>query len=707
MADARRPSGVSNSDRFEALAGRYFSGSDRAYVVPSWTHFPSSCLVRRYCGAHAQPTGHRTAAHHRHFGGRGIHDRVRLRGIDPDEHSALSARSDGHVAADEEGGPTEHRLLGQIALRTDQGADAVSQVLVVHGRDGTGGRGLHGGLGTSRLGCARYGGNEGARMGTAPQERIRSCSTRRWRPAAMLMAVAAMVAAPAILVATSAGASAAPYRVTLPDLQILVPTDLISIGPNSDTGDRQLQFTHITWDAGTGPFQIKPKYDRRTGMSTFVQTIYKSRNGRTWRPDYTVRLAATGVFDPPSDYRYPLTRFTLNTMNQDGSPGAVVAVSPKSDYCITADTLVGGVPNTPNKTSPPQRNCTNPNKPLGLSVGWGDEYDQTDNGQPIDLTGVPDGDYVLQATVDPDHLFTESDKHNNVVDTDLDITGDTRPGAQPDDAVHRGAGDRVVGPRPGVEGLGVGGPAGTGQGRCHRPRSPLCSSSSTASRWARPSPPPPTPTRGRSGARRRGATCSVPAPRTPRATWPRLPVKTVDVVGSTPARLLAANDPPPDVAVLNPVANQQVSGTVPVAATAHDNVAVKSVQFMVDGRPLGAPATVAPYAVQWNTRTVSQGTHTLSAVATNVNGEQATAANVEVTVKNPAPPMTCFVLQVHVSAGGRGTVTSPSFHTAAADETLLAFVAGHGPWGAEQADGHRLRCRAHLEVGETGRRGVW
>jgi len=492
-----------------------------------------------------------------------------------------------------------------------------------------------------------------------------------------------MVAAPAILVATSAGASAAQFHVTLPDLQIQVPTELISIGTNSDTGDRQLQFTHVTWDAGTGPFQIKPKYDRRTGVSTFVQTIYESRNGRSWRPDYSVRLAATGVFDPPSDYRYPLTRFTLNTMNQDESPGAIVAVSPKSDYCITADTKVGGVPNMPRHTSPPQHNCTNPNKPLGLSVGWGDEYDQTDNGQPIDLTGVPDGYYILQASVDPDHLFTESDKHNNVVDTELYITGDSVQVVNQTTPYTAAPAILLSGP---AQGSKV-----SGSVVLRAPAKTVSSATITSVQFLLDGQPlgPPATAAPYAYTWTVGSTTPGSHMLSARATdseghMATAPVRMVDVVGSTPARLLAASDPAPDVAVLNPVANQQVSGTVPVAATAHDNVAVTSVQFMVDGRPLGAPATAAPYAVQWNTRTVSQGPHTLSAVATNVNGEQATAANVDVTVKNPAPPMTCFVLQAHVSAGGRGTLTSPSFGTAAADETLLAFVAGHGPGGGSK-----------------------
>jgi hypothetical protein len=58
-------------------------------------------------------------------------------------------------------------------------------------------------------------------------------------------------------------------NITLPDMQIKVPTNLISIG--SSSGQRQLQFTHITWDAGAGPFEIDPTYNASTGTSAFTQ----------------------------------------------------------------------------------------------------------------------------------------------------------------------------------------------------------------------------------------------------------------------------------------------------------------------------------------------------------------------------------------------------------------------------------------------------
>ncbi len=504
--------------------------------------------------------------------------------------------------------------------------------------------------------------------------------THSRRRAAVVLA-GLVVATPIILVTTTAHASGAAYHLTLPDLQIQVPTGNISIGFNPDTADRQLQFTHITWDAGTGPFQIKPKYNRRTGTATFVQTVYKSRNGSTWRPDHTVRLTAIGTFDPPSDYRYPLTRFTLNTMNGDGSPGAVVATSPKSDYCITADAFVGGVPNAPDHTSPPQSDCTNPHKALGLSVGWGDEYDQTDNGQPIDLTPVPDGTYILHAVVDPQHLFTESNRNNNVVNTELQITGDTvdvinqtrpftpapavmlsspRAGSKVSGTVTLHAPARAASPATiaSVQFLVDGQPVGPPQ-----------TSSPYAYVWTVGNASPGPHTLSARATDSEGRVDTAPA-------------QEVTVTGSASDHLVSSIDPPPDLALLNPVPQQTVSGLVPVAVGAHDDVGVKSVQFLLDGRPLGPPTATAPYAVQWDTRAVADGPHTLSAVATNARGVEGSAADVAVSVENPAPPMTCFVMDVHVATHGHRTVTTPSFHTAAAGETLLAFVAGHGPRAA-------------------------
>src|SRR5438552_3885293 len=107
-----------------------------------------------------------------------------------------------------------------------------------------------------------------------------------------------------------------------------------------------------------------------------------------------------------------------------GPVGAVLARSLKVDYCMTGDVQVPGYPNPPPQSFIQGENCADPTKPLGWSAGWGDQYDQTDAGQPISLAGIPDGTYILRATVDPEHVLREVTTANDVTDTTLTITGD-------------------------------------------------------------------------------------------------------------------------------------------------------------------------------------------------------------------------------------------------------------------------------------------
>ncbi len=91
---------------------------------------------------------------------------------------------------------------------------------------------------------------------------------------------------------------------------------------------------------------------------------------------------------------------------------------------------------------------------------------------------------------------------------------------------------------------------------------------------------------------------------------------------------------PPAVSITSPSNNATVSGTITVNATASDNVAVASVQFQVDGANVGSADTTSPYSFSWNTTSVSNGSHTLTAVAKDSSGNTATSTGVKVTVNN-------------------------------------------------------------------------
>src|SRR5207245_6438688 len=96
---------------------------------------------------------------------------------------------------------------------------------------------------------------------------------------------------------------------------------------------------------------------------------------------------------------------------------------------------------------------------------------------------------------------------------------------------------------------------------------------------------------------------------------------------------------PPTVSLTAPVSGATVSGSAAtLSATASDNVGVAGVQFTLDGTPLGAEMTSAPYAVSWDTTTASNGSHTLRAVDRDAAGTQTPPARGAVSVVNRVPP---------------------------------------------------------------------
>jgi hypothetical protein len=97
----------------------------------------------------------------------------------------------------------------------------------------------------------------------------------------------------------------------------------------------------------------------------------------------------------------------------------------------------------------------------------------------------------------------------------------------------------------------------------------------------------------------------------------------------------------PAISITAPTGGATVSGSsVTVSANASDNVGVTGVQFKLDGANLSTEDTSAPYSVTLNTTMLTDGAHTLSAVARDAAGNQATAAAISVTISNSAPAST-------------------------------------------------------------------
>lgn len=127
----------------------------------------------------------------------------------------------------------------------------------------------------------------------------------------------------------------------------------------------------------------------------------------------------------------------------------------------------------------------------------------------------------------------------------------------------------------------------------------------------------------------------------------------------------------PAVSITSPSDSATVSGQVAIDATASDSNGIVSVQFNLDGNPLGSPVTVSPYTINWDTTAVTDGQHTLTATATDNNNVSNTSNPVGVTVNNgsqnvPAPIVDSVVIDQ----------TSPM-----TNDTLTATVTAHDPSG--------------------------
>lgn len=138
--------------------------------------------------------------------------------------------------------------------------------------------------------------------------------------------------------------------------------------------------------------------------------------------------------------------------------------------------------------------------------------------------------------------------------------------------------------------------------------------------------------------------------------------------------------PPPDttapsVSITALTSGATVSGTTTITASASDNVGVASVQFKLDGSNLGSADTASPYTANWDTTGVGNGTHSLTAVATDTSGNTTTSSPISVTVSNSSgtggdttPPTTT------ISSGpaSSSTSTSASFSFSGTDNVTPA-----------------------------------
>jgi hypothetical protein len=151
--------------------------------------------------------------------------------------------------------------------------------------------------------------------------------------------------------------------------------------------------------------------------------------------------------------------------------------------------------------------------------------------------------------------------------------------------------------------------------------------------------------------------------------------------GGTSAPPLDTTPPPdttpPSVAWVTPASGSTVFGLLSASAStclvsATDNLAVAGVAFTVDGSPLGTDLG-SPFGCDWDTRTASEGTHTLAARASDPAGNSALAST-QVTVRNGTPVDTAPTVAVAAPADGATVMRTFGAAADASDDRAVAKV---------------------------------
>jgi hypothetical protein len=138
----------------------------------------------------------------------------------------------------------------------------------------------------------------------------------------------------------------------------------------------------------------------------------------------------------------------------------------------------------------------------------------------------------------------------------------------------------------------------------------------------------------------------------------------------------------PTVSLTAP-ATGPVSGVVALTAQASDASGVRSLEFLVDGAPLGGPLSAAPYEKNWHSSSATPGLHELRARATDFSGNTGVSEPVTVSVDetNAVPGLVAAFgfdegsgEDVHDATGaGHDTVLAGQSWAAGKYGTALAF----------------------------------
>jgi hypothetical protein len=199
----------------------------------------------------------------------------------------------------------------------------------------------------------------------------------------------------------------------------MAPLSSLLVGTDPD-GREFLRFTATLVNVGPGPLLVAAHRPFPfTEDWVVVQRIRDATGGYSER-----RTAARLLFGGDGHDHWHVVGAEAHQL--ETLDGQIVGGLVKSGFCyfdnVDYRTTLPGAPRNATHTSAECGTRLDRDIAMGLSVGWGDEYQWYLLDQTIEITGVPDGRYRLRAIADPADHMVESDETNNDTWTVVDLT---------------------------------------------------------------------------------------------------------------------------------------------------------------------------------------------------------------------------------------------------------------------------------------------
>lgn len=247
------------------------------------------------------------------------------------------------------------------------------------------------------------------------------------------VAVAAVLAAPLALPSGAAPRDRLPDLAALPSNVIYAggPQDVYTDGDgnviygcqptevarDSPTPLRCLRFETRSANLGDGPLELHFHADQIATTRGVTQWIYAGAK--------THREVAAGTYEyDPAHAHFHFLDFAVAALWRSDARGRRLDPAPlrkgrKTGFCLEDVYPYRTAPTAAytgrQSCYPTQVEGTGLSQVNGITEGWADVYDVSLPHQYIEISGVPDGYYLLQLTIDPLHKLREQTTRDNVV----------------------------------------------------------------------------------------------------------------------------------------------------------------------------------------------------------------------------------------------------------------------------------------------------